>query len=219
VRVRKTGTVPRRSFLRCPGHVRRSRSEGLSLVFRCPGAVPPFSAERPTPGARIARRTPTATDGTTDQTTARAARTATCTAIHETAVRTTRKATGTAEWSAILTAAAQATHRATTGTLKHTTGAATRQTIQTAICPASRETAGGAIPTAASRAVWNTTQGTTRGMMEGTFVNPTQDTWNQSVSYTGALTVLYPVSKPEPLTPRGSDHAGQPDSPSSSLAD
>ncbi len=35
---RKTGTVPRRSFLRCPGHVGRRRSEGLSPGFpeSCP---------------------------------------------------------------------------------------------------------------------------------------------------------------------------------------
>jgi len=30
----KTGTVPRRSFLRCPGHVGRRRTEGLSPVFQ-----------------------------------------------------------------------------------------------------------------------------------------------------------------------------------------
>ena len=51
---RKTGTVPRRSFLRCPGHVRRRRSVGLSPVFRrisrCSAADGSLPMARPATG-------------------------------------------------------------------------------------------------------------------------------------------------------------------------
>jgi len=52
---------------------------------------------------------------------------------------------------------------------------------------------------------------------EGTFGNPTQPTWHQAVSNTEALTVLYLISKPEPLASRGSDLFGWTSQPYTAL--